>query len=408
MSRFYREGGALVLVLVTMGVFLVLMISGLGLITTQKHALTNQVQAEQAFHAAEAGSEYALWLLGSNICTAEELLSQSPLAKEVVSTTGQRIGAYQLAFSKEGPNPLSVTSLGKGTSRLTSCQQLNTTLTRTTTAYEQRWQHVGGATCGPFILKEPVCQGKPQPTPTISPQPTPTPPLACEGTLFVGTDNEEIVGLPLRLGKFLVNGANVVSGGALPITYPLNGIVAVGNELIVGEPHKNMLRRIDFNGNLLGSETADVAVSCCNEDMAYDARDPNQPIIWHVSAYNGIRKIDPATLDVIETIPPNATITNVLGVTIIGNDVWMSVSNQGAVGKWDDVAKNFVPVFKPTGLTAAIAYDAANDVLWVGDAQARRVVPYRLDGTKINDGFLPFGLDAAGPIDGLEFVALCT
>src|SRR3954469_25744607 len=90
------------------------------------------------------------------------------------------------------------------------------------------------------------------------------------GALFVGTDQEEFDGAvngPDRLGRFRTDGPNVVRGKLLPTPYPINGMGNGRGFLYAGDPYSNTIRKISYNGSLLGTIVGGFSPGCCSEDM---------------------------------------------------------------------------------------------------------------------------------------------
>ena len=223
-------------------------------------------------------------------------------------------------------------------------------------------------------------------------------PFNVDGLLFVGTDENTLSGTPPpdQLGRFTINGTSNTGGSVLSVPYHLNGVAQAGNFLYAGDPSSNTLLQIDFNGNLMNSVTAGFPSSCCNEDMAFDAAGN---VLWHANRSTEIEKLDPATGSVIAAYP----LTDVVGMTFVGNTIWITQWSAHQVGTWDPTTNQFTVVFTTPANAGGLAYDPVNGILWVG-LQGGSVVPYDLTGAQLGPGFSPFGA-ITDTVDGLEFVS---
>lgn len=251
------------------------------------------------------------------------------------------------------------------------------------------------------------------------------------GFLFTGTDTEEFHGArngPDRLGRFRTDGPNVVGGGLLTTSFPINGMADAGGFLYSGDPYSNTIRKISYNGTLLGSVVAGFAPSCCSEDMIAAGR-----VLYHAHYPAAIEKLDATTGALLQTYPQRL----VVGMTFVtrhdedddddgdhqgdrhhhstagrssfhhghhdhGREIWISKWTPKQVGTWDPTTNTFTPRFTVPNLAGGLAWDGESKVLWIG-MEGGMVVPYRLDGTPYNAGFQPFG-PIDDTVDGLEFV----
>lgn len=224
-------------------------------------------------------------------------------------------------------------------------------------------------------------------------------PAFADGTLFIGTDTEEFNGiLPDRLGRFTTMGASVTGGAILPLDYPLNGMANGGGFLYAGDALSSTLRKIDYDGNLLSSVAAGFPAGCCNEDMVVVGT-----TLYHAHFSTNIQLIDGTTGAVVTTYPQG----DVVGMTMVGTEIWISKWGPRQVGRWDPATNTFTPVFSTPTNAGGLAYDADAGVLWVG-RQGGRVEPYDLTGALLGPGFQPFGDIGNDTIDGLELVCAPT
>ena len=221
-----------------------------------------------------------------------------------------------------------------------------------------------------------------------------------DGLLFAGTDHNTVSGTPLpdQLGRFTINGTSMTGGGALSVNYYINGMAQAGKFLYAGDPNSNTLRTIDFNGGLVSSVAAGFPNACCNEDMHFDAANN---VLWHANNSLEIEKLDPATGAVITAYPQS----DVVGITFVGNTIWITKWAGQQVGTWDPTTNTFTMKFATPANAGGLAYDPVNGTLWVG-LQGGLVVPYDpTTGLAKGSVFSPFGGLGADTVDGLEFVS---
>jgi hypothetical protein len=221
-----------------------------------------------------------------------------------------------------------------------------------------------------------------------------------DGLLFAGTDHNTVSGTPLpdQLGRFTINGTSMTGGGALSVNYYINGMAQAGKFLYAGDPNSNTLRTIDFNGGLVSSVAAGFPNACCNEDMHFDAANN---VLWHANYSLEIEKLDPATGAVITAYPQS----DVVGITFVGNTIWITKWAGQQVGTWDPTTNTFTMKFATPANAGGLAYDPVNGTLWVG-LQGGLVVPYDpTTGLAKGSGFSPFGGLGGDTVNGLEFVS---
>jgi hypothetical protein len=249
------------------------------------------------------------------------------------------------------------------------------------------------------------------------------------GFLFIGTDQEEFDGAPNgpdRLGRFQTAGPNVGAGTIIATTFPINGMTDAHGFLYSGDPSSNTIRRISYNGSLLGSTVGGFQAGCCSEDMVLAGRS-----LYHAHYPSKIEKLNPRTGALLQTYLQS----DVVGMTLVTKDedddddggdhghsqrfhstastswyhhddnereIWITHWNAHQVGTWDPATNTFTAHFTTPNRAGGLAWDQRNHVLWVG-MQGGLVVPYHLNGTPYNAGFHPFGT-ISDTIDGLEFV----
>lgn len=135
-----ERGGILLMVLVLTSMVIVFLVSGVLLSGRQFNATVEQEEEERAFHSAEAGVHYALYLLNSQGSGQDEfsLVEQGSWPQQTVfqKDTGKVIGTYDLQFTllPDGVpgKGLTVYSLGKD-KRGEQCQLIRADLRRVST-----------------------------------------------------------------------------------------------------------------------------------------------------------------------------------------------------------------------------------------------------------------------------------
>jgi len=236
---------------------------------------------------------------------------------------------------------------------------------------------------------------------------------ATAGTLFVGADVEEFAGTtPDRLGKVTTNGGAfvsqvIISLGNLPSGAPilLNGMADGGGFLFAGTPSLNTLHRLDFNGGLISSINAPGIPNsgCCNEEMLFAADGK----FYHAHYNDAIREINPVTGAQVAIF----TQTDVVGMALVGTDIWISKWSGDSFGTWDPATNTYTVMKQLSGANVgALAYDPGANIMWVG-RQGGVVEAYDLSVAGIpliaGSAFQPFG-NIPDTIDGLVFLGEVT
>jgi hypothetical protein len=231
------------------------------------------------------------------------------------------------------------------------------------------------------------------------------------GALFVGTDQEEFDGAvngPDRLGRFRTDGPSVVRGKILSTPYPINGMGNGRGFLYAGDPYSNTIRKISYNGSLLGTIVGGFTAGCCSEDMVRVGK-----FIYHAHWPSAIEKLNRRTGALVQTYAQS----DVVGMAVVSGgaassvvlkhayttgQIWITHWGAEQVGTWDPATNTFTPRFSTPNVAGGLAWDAGNSVLWVG-LGGGSVIPYHLNGTPYNAGFQPFGA-IPDTVDGLEFI----
>src|SRR5205814_9334578 len=116
---------------------------------------------------------------------------------------------------------------------------------------------------------------------------------------------------------------------------------------------------------------------CCNEDFAFDGA-----TLYRVHYPDAIYKVDPATGAVLATYSAGddpAFPSEPVGITFIGDQIWVSRWTSREVGIWDPATNAFTAKFTVPNFAGGLAYDASSGVLWVGQLGGC-VEPYDLKG----------------------------
>ncbi len=151
-----QAGGILLVALVLLAVIVMFFSAVAGLISTQQHALAQQVRSAQAFHLADSGFDYFVSLLGTGACTPEQLGNQTIQRKLTDPETNQSIGSYFISISKTADS-LTATSIGEPAPR-GQCQAVAASVSQAEDQYRVSWRALGAVPCpSPVNASEPSC-----------------------------------------------------------------------------------------------------------------------------------------------------------------------------------------------------------------------------------------------------------
>ncbi len=226
----------------------------------------------------------------------------------------------------------------------------------------------------------------------------------CGGTLFAGTDTEEFSGVPLpdRLAVMTTDGPLVSDLVIEDAEVFLNGLAPTGTgALYSGDPLTNAHNVLNFDGSLVSTIAGPLDNnSCCNEDLAVDPATGN---VWRADWVEGpLFEYNPVTGAVVNSYNQ----TDVVGATFVGNTLWITKWSAQLVGTFDPNTNTFTPMFSTATNAGGLAYDAANNILWVGEqgglVQAWDLSvgpPVIIAGSQVQ----PFG-NISDTVDGLAFV----
>ena len=94
--------------------------------------------------------------------------------------------------------------------------------------------------------------------------------------------------------------------------------------------------------------------------------------------------------------------SDIVGMALVGNTLWISKWGGRTVGTWDPATNTYAAVFSTPNNAGGLAYDPGNSILWVG-MEGGTVTPYSLAGAVLGASFSPFG-NISDTIDGLTFL----
>jgi hypothetical protein len=165
--------------------------------------------------------------------------------------------------------------------------------------------------------------------------------------------------------------------------------------LYSGDPLTSAQSVIETDGDLVSTGAGPLPAACCNEDIAFDGTN-----LWRAHWFDGplFRFLPDGT--VVATYDQ----TDVVGATFVGSTLWLTKWSAMQVGTFDPTTNTFTPMFSTATNAGGLAYDAANNLLWVGRLGGW-VEAWDLDTLTIVPGsaFQPFGA-IPDTIDGLAFI----
>jgi len=225
------------------------------------------------------------------------------------------------------------------------------------------------------------------------------------GTLYLGADTEEFDGTPLaqeRLAVATVNGGAVVANTILnPNSVFINGLAPAGpNSLYSGDPFSQAHNELTFTGQVINAGTAPSLPpdgNCCKEDVAFDGT-----FVWRPFFSGTIHQLNPDGSAVASFVQDD-----VVGATWNSNTdtLWITKWAGQTVGTWDPNANLYTPMFSTAANAGGLAFDASNNILWVG-LQGGTAEAWSLDTLTLipNSSFFPFGNSFNNTVDGLAFL----
>ncbi len=164
------QGSVMLLVMLMLILFVMIMAASVRFIARQSQQTVLQEQEEQAFEIADAGINYALWLLGEagGGFTPQEIVANPPASAtdHVVRTaTGGTVGEFDLVFGPACSEWVQVRSFGYDQIKTELCQVIDAQINRFASGDLRitRWDHLVGYPC--------VSTYTPAPQPTCAPGP---------------------------------------------------------------------------------------------------------------------------------------------------------------------------------------------------------------------------------------------
>ncbi|MEE8104531.1 MAG: PEP-CTERM sorting domain-containing protein [Planctomycetota bacterium] len=233
-----------------------------------------------------------------------------------------------------------------------------------------------------------------------------------DGILFAGADTEEFNNQPDRISRMTTVGATISTITILNVSYNVNGLTVVGvDDLLTGTvgagfttvAQGKTFNLVKFDGTLKTSTfSPDQRGDSFNEDMGFDSVNG---IVWRGHFDSGgvgdMRAFDVNNLGgsalAIKNLP-----FGVVGVTVIGTDIWITDWTARRVGIWDPGTNVFVSKFTTPNFAGALAWDSDSSVLWVG-MSGGTITPYSLGGAVLGATVQPFGSGFSATVDGLGF-----
>lgn len=223
------------------------------------------------------------------------------------------------------------------------------------------------------------------------------------GVLIAARDTEDFAATVVdQLAKTTTAGATAGATTLINTNYQVNGIGDGGGFLYAGSAILNNFLRIDYDGNLLTSGTSNGYRNiCCNEDIAYD---PLTNTVYRGLFSQSIVAVNGTTGTAITTFAQ----TDVVGMAHVNGQIWISKWSGREVGTWDPLTNTYTKKFDTDGVggidgnTGGLAFDPDDQILWIGFAGGL-VAPWSLTGTRLGDGYLPFGA-MGDTVDGLVFL----
>ncbi len=227
------------------------------------------------------------------------------------------------------------------------------------------------------------------------------------GVLIAARDTEDFANSVAnggfdQLAKTTTVGSTPGATTLINTSYQVNGIGDGGGFLYAGSAVINNFITIDYNGNLLTSGTSNgYRNSCCNEDIAYD---PATNTVYRGLYSDSIVAVNGTTGAPIALFAQS----DVVGMAYVNGEIWITKWSSREVGSWNPVGNVYTKKFDTDGVggingnAGGLAFDPFEQILWIGFGGGV-VAPWSLTGTKLGDGYKPFG-DIGNTIDGLVFL----
>ncbi len=228
------------------------------------------------------------------------------------------------------------------------------------------------------------------------------------GVLIAARDTEDFANSVAnggfdQLAKTMTVGSTAGATTLINTSYQVNGIGDGGGFLFAGSAVLNNFVKIDYDGNLLAPAGTSNGFrnTCCNEDIAYD---PATNTVYRGLYSDSIVAVNGTTGDQIALFAQ----TDVVGMAHVNGEIWITKWNSREVGSWNPVGNVYTKKFDTDGVggiggpAGGLAFDPFEQILWIGFGGGV-VAPWSLTGTRLGDGYKPFG-DIGNTIDGLVFL----
>lgn len=153
MRRREQRGGIMLLTLFILIMFIIILSAFLRFIILQSSLGTKQEQEEQAFEIADAGINYATWLLSDAVgtYTPQQLQDAPPSETQdhpVTNQAGEVMGHFSLTFSEATPTSVFIRSVGVDVVQLDLCQVIEARAQEVNGDFQiVRWNHLVGYPC---------------------------------------------------------------------------------------------------------------------------------------------------------------------------------------------------------------------------------------------------------------------
>ncbi len=148
------KGSMTLMVLVMVVLFVGLIVASTAYINRQSTQSVNQEREEVAFSVADAGVQYAWWLIqpwGANIAP-DDLRSSPPSSAtdhQITNSEGSFAGVFNLTFLPGAGDELEIVSEGRAQSNSNHCQTIEAKFTATVDGdyLIAKWNHLPKTSC---------------------------------------------------------------------------------------------------------------------------------------------------------------------------------------------------------------------------------------------------------------------
>lgn len=177
-SQLTQRGTITLLLLVLMIMLILILSTSLQLISQQTHQTVDQQHKLQIVDVADAGVQYAAWLLsptGGNF-TPQTLQANPPAGATnhvITDSDNHDVGVFTLAFPTACMDRLQVLSLAQDSNQPGLCQSVEATIQQDTSGIYRvtQWDQLVNTACTGVTVSSPLICPTPAPTPTLTPLP---------------------------------------------------------------------------------------------------------------------------------------------------------------------------------------------------------------------------------------------